>query len=130
MLAFHNRWYPLAVATAVPYRLAAGRSIRLVTAPLFIATKLEAFRDRGREDYVASHDLEDVVTVIDGRAELIDEVRAAPAEVRDYLRDRLDRLLAIDAFVTGISAHVTGDAGSQARVPLILDRLRQLATAG
>jgi hypothetical protein len=47
ILSFHNRWYPLAITTAAAYQLPAGTSIQLVTAPLFIATKLEAFRDRG-----------------------------------------------------------------------------------
>jgi len=40
--------------------------------PLFIATKLEAFRGRGGGDVVTSHDLEDIVMVIDGRPELVE----------------------------------------------------------
>ena len=130
ILGFHNRWYPLAVATAVPYRLRAERRIRLVTAPVFIATKLEAFRNRGRDDYVASHDLEDIVTVVDGREELIEEARGAPGDVRAFLRDRFSTLLAVDAFVTALPAHLAGDGASQARVPLILERLGILATFG
>jgi hypothetical protein len=31
-----------------------------------VATKLEAFLKRGGGDYIASHDLEDIVTVVDG----------------------------------------------------------------
>ncbi len=61
VLGFQNHWYPLAVATAAPYVLPSSRTIRLVSGPLFLATKLEAFRDRGGGDYVASHDLEDIV---------------------------------------------------------------------
>jgi len=53
-------------------RLPSGRYICLITAPVFIATKLEAFHDRGGGDFLVSHDLEDVVTVIDGRPALID----------------------------------------------------------
>ena len=124
---FHNRWYPLAVATAVPYRLRREQRIRLVTGPLFIATKLEAFRDRGRSDYLMSHDLEDIVTVVDGRAELVEEARAAPNEVRAYLREQISSLLVVDAFVTALPGHVSSDAASQARVPLIVERLRALA---
>ena len=89
VLGFSNRWYPLAIETAQPYALPDACSIRLVTAPIFVATKLEAFRDRGRGDFVASHDLEDIVTVIDGRAELIGEVASAPDALRTYLRDVL-----------------------------------------
>jgi len=90
VLGFSNRWCPLAIDTARDYALPAARSIRLVTAPVFVATKLEAFRDRGKSDFVASHDLEDIVTVVDGRAELIDEVATSAQDLRKYcgLRSR------------------------------------------
>jgi len=54
--------------------LQTGLHIRVVTAPYFLATKLEAFRGRGRDDYANSHDLEDLLTVIDGRETLVQEV--------------------------------------------------------
>jgi len=86
ILGFHNRWYPKVVQAARTVPLPNRRVIRLITAPLFLATKFEAFRGRGGNDYLASHDLEDLITVIDGRRELIDEwcpttcsSRAAPA---------------------------------------------------
>jgi hypothetical protein len=97
-----------------------------VTAPLFLATKLDAFSDRGHGDFLASHDLEDIITVVDGRPELVDEVHGGPPEVREYMRDRLANLLANEAFVTALPGHLPGDAGSQARLPLLLERLRSL----
>lgn len=60
VLGFGNRWYDEAVRTAVTHTLPSGTSIRLITAPVFIATKLEAFADRGGGDFLASHDLEDI----------------------------------------------------------------------
>ena len=78
VLSFHNRWYPLAVSTASPILLPSGRTIRLIAAPVFIATKLEAFKGRGNSDFLASHNLEDIVTVVDGRPQLADELRARP----------------------------------------------------
>ena len=51
--------------------------LRVVTAPYFIGTKLEAFRGRGRGDFYASRDLENIVAVIDGRASLLDEINSA-----------------------------------------------------
>jgi hypothetical protein len=37
-----------------------GLMLRVVTAPFFLGTKLEAFKGRGKNDYFASHDLEDL----------------------------------------------------------------------
>ena len=48
VLGFANRWYPLAVAGAERVSLPSGTSIRLIAAPAFMATKFEAFADRGQ----------------------------------------------------------------------------------
>ena len=65
--------------TAVTATLREGLSIRLVAATCFVATKLVAFLDRGKGDYLESHDLEDVLAVVDGRPALVDEFeRAVP----------------------------------------------------
>lgn len=122
-----NRWYPMVVTTATEAVLSNGLAVRVVSPPLFIATKLEAFYDRGQGDFVTSHDLEDIINVVDGRPELIAEVNAAPPEVRLYLREEFDDLLATRGFVDAIPMHLRSDAVSQARFTLILDRLRQLA---
>jgi hypothetical protein len=47
ILGFSNRWYREAMAAAQEIDLEPGLRIRVVTAPYFVATKLEAFRGRG-----------------------------------------------------------------------------------
>lgn len=60
----------------------AGRSgDRLVTPACFLATKLEAFEDRGAGDYLESHDLEDVLSVVDGRPDIVAELAQAEPQV-------------------------------------------------
>src|ERR1700677_4558227 len=61
VLGYTNLWYESALHRATPFLLPDGRSIRLITAPYFLGTKMEAFRGRGRMDFLASHDLEDFV---------------------------------------------------------------------
>ena len=127
ILGFHNRWYPKVVQTAQTVELPNRRSIRLITAPLFLATKFEAFHGRGRRDYLASHDLEDLVTVIDGRPELFEEIRAEDAEVRRFIASALSALLSDSEFVTALPGQLPGDTASQARLPELLRRLRLIA---
>lgn len=127
ILGFSNRWYPLALATARQERLPSGTAIRMVTAPVFVATKFEAFADRGKNDYLFSHDLGDLISVIDGRDELIDECRLLDAELKDYLRSRVRGLLASPALLDALPGHLPGDAASQARVPDLENKLRLLA---
>ena len=82
ILGFSNRWYKPAMEFAQDHQLGPGLRIRVVTAVYFCATKLEAFRRRGKGDYLSSHDLEDLISVVDGRLELVDEMQVAPEEVR------------------------------------------------
>ncbi len=127
ILGFSNPWYPLALDTAEPLALPSGTVIRLVAAPVFLATKLEAFSGRGRGDYLFSHDLGDFLAVIDGRDSLVDECRSSNAGLRAYLRERVAGLLATPAFIDAVPGHLPGDAASQQRVPDLEDKLRALA---
>jgi hypothetical protein len=129
VFGFGNRWYRPALANAQPIDLPTGQRIRVVTAPYFLATKLEAFAGRGGDDYLASPDLEDIVTLVDGRAELGGELTQADADLRQFLAMRLSTLLATPPFLEALSAHLPPDAASQARLPILLDRIRLMARA-
>jgi hypothetical protein len=129
ILGFANRWYPLAIATAQLVTLPSGQSIKLISAPVFIATKLEAFKDRGKDargqpDFLGSHDMEDIITVADRRPELIDECRAMPLELRGYLVQEFSALFANADFETTIAGHLPGDAASQSRLGKLNEILR------
>lgn len=127
VLGFSNRWYPKAVQQALQYRLPSGREIRLVSPPLFVATKLEAFYGRGNGDYGASHDLEDILTVVDGRPELATEIVKSDDDLRSYIVEEVDALLADQSFVETLNWHFAGDDANQARVPEVIRRLRRIA---
>jgi hypothetical protein len=55
ILGFSNRWYTPANVSAENIEIV-GLRIRLITPIYFLATKLEAFRGRGNNDYRRSHD--------------------------------------------------------------------------
>ena len=132
ILGFANRWYPLALETAETVTLPSGKTIKLITAPVFIGTKLEAFKDRGRDvngkpDFLGSHDLEDIVTVIDRRLGLLGECRAAGPGLRAYLAAEFTALFANPEFEQALSGHLPGDAFSQQRVTPLAKTLRELS---
>jgi predicted nucleotidyltransferase len=121
-----NRWYGEALAHAEPFAVSPRASIRLISAPHFLATKLEAFGDGRRGDLFSSHDIEDVVAVVDGRKTVVEEVRRAPASVADYLRETFTQLLAERDFADAVAGHLPPDDASQSRLPLVLERLRAM----
>jgi hypothetical protein len=87
VLGFSNPWYPEAVKTATRMRLNDNVEIRVISAPAFIATKLEAFSSRGGGDIASSHDLEDILNVVDGRPSLGDELQTASEALQQYVRE-------------------------------------------
>lgn len=123
ILGFSNRWFPLAFSTATFHRLRSDIVIRVITAPCFLATKAEAFLDRGRGDYIGSKDIEDFLAVVHGRLELLDEVRAAPSDLRGYLAAHARELLADGDFLISIEGHLPGED-----VDAVRARLRAIAT--
>lgn len=123
VLGFSNRWYPYAVETAVPMDLGDDVTVRLVSAVAFVATKLEAFAGRGGGDFLSSHDLEDVLNIVDGREELAEELAAAPAELRQAVAAAFTPLLSNQDFLNVLP----GLIAEPERVSLVMDRLRALS---
>lgn len=130
ILGFENHWQGAAVPHAVERELPSGARIAAVSPPFLVATKLEAFENRGRGDYVASRDFADIVSLLDGRAELVQEVADAPDELRSYLSAELSRHRAHWRFLDGIYAGLLPDDASQARAQrVVLPRVAAIIAA-
>ncbi|SON95443.1 MULTISPECIES: hypothetical protein [Xanthomonas] len=125
VLGFSNRWYAHAVETAQVVALSDRLSIRLVTATAFVATKLEAFVTRGNSDFLSSHDLEDVLNVVDGRAELVEELAVEHADLRQWVADVFAGLVDNPAFVNALP----GMVAEPERASVVLQRLRTITSA-
>jgi predicted nucleotidyltransferase len=129
ILGFGNRWYSLAIQTAKSMTLPSGLSIRLIGAPEFLATKFEAFAQRGGGDLLGSHDLEDILNVVAGRQQLLDEIAQCPEELRRYLAHSCREMLAMRDFDYWLPGLIQDDSyGEQS--DLVLERLRAIAEAG
>lgn len=133
ILGFANRWQAAAIPHAIERELPSGAKIRAAPPTYLLATKIEAFNGRGEGDFLASRDLADIIALVDGREEIVGEVRDAPPELRVYLAQELAILLGHPRFPEGVSAALRPDAASQARADaVVLPRLRAMSgeTAG
>ena len=127
ILGFSNRWYRDVMQAAVTVTISENLKVRATTAPYFLGTKLEAFHGRGHQDYFASHDLEDLIAVVDGRTTLLDEIAAAPEDLRKFIGNAVRTLLAEFRFQDALPGYLLPDSASQARISLLLRRLEDLA---
>jgi len=128
ILGFSNRWYRAAMESSVTQRISSDLEVRTVTAAFFIATKLEAFKGRGRGDFFGSRDLEDLVSVIDGRATVVAEVQAGADQLRAYIGAEVRTLLRTPSFLDALPGYLLPDAISQSRIGIVLQRLEELAS--
>jgi len=71
--------------------------------------------------------MEDILTVIDGRPELIKEFNQISADVNDYLKEEFEELLSDPEFTNSINWHLSGDEANQTRIPIIIERIRAIA---
>lgn len=127
VFGFSNEWYQPALDEAKTIELPSGNHIRMVTAPYFLATKLAAFEGRGRGDYLASHDMEDIVAILNGRPEIVDEVAQSQTALKQHLSKRFRELLDDRDFTAALPGHLLGDSANQARLPFVLERIETIA---
>ncbi len=131
ILGFENQWQREALPHAVAVKLPSGARIRAVPPAYLLATKLEAFAGRGGGDMLASQDFADIVALIDGREELVGEVRAAPPELREYVADQLGGLMEGGRLLDGVYAQLRGDEASQRRAEeVVMVRVQELRATG
>lgn len=123
VLGFANRWYKPGFAAAHHATLPSGLPLRHLSAPYFLATKLEAFKDRGNNDVYLSHDLEDIITVVDGREELLTEMASAPGELRQFVATAFQTVLQHPEF----SNVLPGIVSQSTRTGLVLQRFTDIA---
>lgn len=98
ILGFSNIWYPEAVEFAKSYQLPSNRIIRVVSPTYFLATKIEAFAGRGNNDFLASQDIEDILSLIDGCSLLIADLYAANKKVKSAIAAAIQTFLSESDF--------------------------------
>jgi hypothetical protein len=79
-----NKWYKVG-SKDLWNVLAKNEEIRIFSAPVFLATKFEAFNSRGK-DYRTNHDFENIIYVLDNRTTIVSEVMEADKEIKQFLK--------------------------------------------
>lgn len=126
VLGFNNRWYKLGIQFSEDRALPSGRTIHLFSIPCFLASKLEAFHDRGKDDFYGSKDLEDIVTVLFGRSTIRSEILQAPPDMRNYFKEEFSRLTENETFVQSLSGHLAFLSSPEDGARQVLDILKNI----
>lgn len=106
-MGFTNKWYAEGIEHSVSIDVK-GIQIKILSLPYFIATKIEAFKGRGGGDFIASADIEDIITVFDGMDRNLLKLQTASIgeRVSKYLKKELRIFLDNRNFSDAIPGHV------------------------
>jgi hypothetical protein len=125
-LGLNTAWFQEALDAAKAV-MVGGFELRVISPVALIATKLAAFADRGKGDYLTSSDLEDLLTVIDGRASIVEEIIETVAPLREYVVSSLRRLNGLSEFQEALPGYLPSDAANQRRLPLLRRKLESIS---
>ncbi|HRF75642.1 MAG TPA: nucleotidyl transferase AbiEii/AbiGii toxin family protein [Chitinophagales bacterium] len=105
-IGFTNIWYPEGYKNAVNYKIDERCIVKILSAPYFIATKLEAYKNRGKDDGRTSKDFEDIIYVLENREVIWDEINNSTENLKNYLLTEFRNLLKNPNLFEWIDCHV------------------------
>lgn len=122
-LGFTNKWYPEAFANAQKKLIDEMVTVNIFQPVYFLATKLEAFKDRGGNDGRTSTDFEDIVFILNKRNSVWQELQLSTEKVKEYLKTSFKEWLNEKYIEEWISCHL--DFDEQRRVDFIIHSLEE-----
>lgn len=98
-----------------------GQKIRVLSVSYYLATKFEAFNNRG-SDYRTSHDFEDIIYVIDNCLNIENEILQSNESVKKFIINELKKVLSNPNYKEIIQSQMHPNIVS-GRFPIILNKL-------
>lgn len=126
VLGWESKWFEEALSTSIETECC-GQKIRVVSAPYFIALKIEAFENRGRKDFITSTDFEDIICLVNGRESIVGEIAGCEA-LRGYLAQKFSEYIASEELVDAVEGFVQTEDNPPVRRAAILNAFRSIAT--
>ena len=125
VLGWKSEWFEQALHAAQTVDIE-GHVVKVVTAPFFVALKLEAFEDRGREDFITSTDFEDVICLFNGRPGLVEEI-ISEAVVCNGIRTKFSRYVKNADLEDAVLGFVQTENAPEERFCTIMSAFQRLA---
>lgn len=105
VLGFSNRWYEEGFENAISIMLD-DDEVKIFSFPYFIATKLEAFKNRGNNDFRFSSDFEDIVYVLENNSNAENQLSNLPEQLKEYFSKTFQDLINQQDWEEGLYAHL------------------------
>jgi predicted nucleotidyltransferase len=120
-IGFKNIWYPKGFKNAISHQIDERCTVKILSPAYFIATKLEAFKGRGKSDGRLSTDFEDMIYIFENREAIWTEMKNADSDLKRYLQKEIQELLRNLNLSDWIDGHV--ERGSPPATDSIINQL-------
>lgn len=121
-----NQWYKVGFENLWTTKVK-EQDIRILSAPCFLATKFEAFKNRGT-DYRTSHDFEDIIYVLDNRTTIVAEINEDHPEVKQFIKEELIKIYTSSTFTEIVSCHIH-PLILEDRLPILIEKIEKIITS-
>ena len=126
-VGFTNKWYKEGLNNTVEI-ISEPIAIKILSLPYFLATKITAFHDRGRNDFMGSSDMEDIISILEvANQDLLE--KALPhvsQDLRSYLKKQFQELLDTSDFLDCLPGVVFNRTNTSESVTAVLERLKSI----
>lgn len=128
VLGFTNRWYQEGVKNTILYKLDEDVYIRVFSVPYFLASKIEAFKNRGNNDGRLSTDFEDIVYLMANRTTIWNELNETKEELRFFLQENFASWMSRSYLEEWVASHL--GYYEYTKTPVILDEIKKFLDSG
>ena len=118
-----NKWYKSGFNDLWTVK-AKDKEIKIFSAPYYLATKFEAYINRGH-DYRTSHDIEDIIYVIDNRTSIVEEVLTTDEKVLRFIQNQLQIIIDKGLLNEVLMAHIHPLMLDE-RMPLVKEKITEI----
>lgn len=120
-----NKWYLIGFKNLWK-RSINNQEITILDAPCYLATKFEAFNNRGN-DYRTSHDIEDIVYILDNRTTIVTEVKESDVSICRFIQEQLQQIIDRRLLEEVLVAHIH-PLMIEERMPLVKEKIKHITT--
>jgi predicted nucleotidyltransferase len=118
-----NPWYKIGFENLWTAK-AKDQEIKILSAPCYLATKFEAFNDRG-SDYRTSHDMEDIIYVLDNRIGIVEEIVKDDHRIANFINAQLQKIISKGMMQEVLIAQIH-PLMIEERLPIVEDKITQI----
>ncbi len=105
ILGFKNKWFKQAIEYTCKIDIGVIE-INAISPVYLLAAKIDSFNDRGKGDLLESKDAEDIISLVNGYAELLDDLEKSNENVQHFISDGLKELSNIPYFEYSIEDQI------------------------